>query len=87
LGNDHIDVGTSLFGMGVIFSESNELDKAMECYRVSLDIRRQHLGDASVEVAQTLHNLGTVFGKQQDFESALGSLETSACGLPRSRIE
>ena len=71
LGKDHIYVGGALFGMGVILSEANDLDNAMECYNRSLTIRRRELGEGSVEVAKTLHNMGTVFGKRQDFECAL----------------
>ena len=72
LGKHHPTVATTLYGMGVVLSETTDQQaKAMECYRVALAIRQDQLGQASVEAAQTLHNMGTLLAKQQDYEAAL----------------
>ena len=58
-------------GLSSLPSPAGDLDKAMECYNASLNIRRHKLGKASVEVAQTLHNMGSVYALKCEYEKAL----------------
>ena len=53
------------------------LDKAMECYQQSLNIRKKKLGSSCIEVAQTLHNMGSIYAQKQDYGEALSRWRSS----------
>ena len=40
------------FNIGIVYCETGELEKAIDSYEISLQIRRQKLGNGSVEIAQ-----------------------------------
>jgi tetratricopeptide (TPR) repeat protein len=71
LGNDHVEVATTLFGMGIIYCDKGDLQRAMDCYEASLNIRMRKIGTSSIEVAQTEHNIGSLYAMQQDYSKAL----------------
>ncbi len=68
-GNDNLDVATTLFGMGIIYCDTGDMSKALECYEAALNIRKAR--GKEFEVAQTLHNIGSLFALQQDYRRAL----------------
>merc|ERR1712085_106358 len=68
LGNDHLDVGTTLFTMGIIFCGMEKYDEAIKCYETSLTIRKRKLGCSSIQVAQILHNLGSVHASLKEYK-------------------
>ena len=52
IGKDHVEVATALFGMGIIYGERGDIQRAMDCYEASLNIRSRKLGSSSVEIAE-----------------------------------
>ncbi len=82
-GEDHLDVAESLFQMGRLLRERDDLDAAEASYRRSLAIREQHLGPRHALVGLTAHSVGIVLLRESKLEEAEAylrrSLDTGRC--------
>ncbi|CAB1102810.1 unnamed protein product [Ectocarpus sp. CCAP 1310/34] len=58
LGDDHLDVATTLNNLGMCALKGSWLEEAETYHRRAVKIREKHLGDNRVDVAITLNNLG-----------------------------
>eukprot|EP00979_Chaetoceros_neogracilis_P007995 scaffold1744_cov237-Chaetoceros_neogracile.AAC.7 len=72
-GNDFSDLGLAeiQFNLGIVYCETGNLDEAMNSYEKSLKIRTKYLGENSVETAQVLNNIGSVFARNKEYQRAL----------------
>ena len=54
VGQDFNDLGLAeiWFNLGIVYCETGRLDKAIDSYEISMEIRRQKLGENNVEIAQ-----------------------------------
>ena len=57
--------------MGIIFCDMGKHSDAVKCYETALTIRKRKLGCNSIQVAQILHNLGSVHAMRKEYERAL----------------
>ena len=60
-GEDNIGCATILNSMGLLFKRWRKFDWALDCYKRSLDIWLNLLGDAHPEVIATWHNIGELY--------------------------
>jgi tetratricopeptide (TPR) repeat protein len=66
-----IDVGHSYNGIGDVYINKAEYDKALEYYNKSLAIRIDKLGKDSTSVAASYNNIAIVYKNQQKYDEAL----------------
>jgi len=73
VGQDFNDLGLAeiWFNLGIVYCETGRLDKAIDSYEISMEIRRQKLGENNVEIAQVLNNIGSVFARNKEYQRAL----------------
>jgi serine/threonine protein kinase/tetratricopeptide (TPR) repeat protein len=62
-GPSHLDLASTLTGLGSVFYQRGEFAKAEESYRRALAIRRERLGADSPEVALTLSRVAVTLGR------------------------
>jgi tetratricopeptide (TPR) repeat protein len=55
--------------MGIIYGDIGDTSKALECYESALEIRKRK--GKEFEVAQSLHNIGSLWAMRQDYKKAL----------------
>lgn len=60
-----------LFNLGIAHCETGRLNKAIDSYESSMKIRRKVLGENSIEYAQILNNIGSVFARNKEYQRAL----------------
>ena len=63
-------LATLLNNFGRVFYLKGELKEAAKFYQQSLAIRRQELGNASIDVAATVYNLGNTYHKMKQLSLA-----------------
>ena len=67
---EHADTAASLNGLGNVFWNSGDLEKANLIHRRALEMRRAVLGDEHGDVASSLHNLASLAFMVDDLETA-----------------
>jgi tetratricopeptide (TPR) repeat protein len=70
LGDQHVDVATSMSNLGGLLVEKRELQEAEQLYRRALEIVREQLGEDHPAVAGILNNLANVLWKKGDAAGA-----------------
>jgi len=75
--HDHPDFARSLHGMGNVYANSGEPEKAEEAWLQALDIRRKALGNQHVDTGHTLHNLGRFRAERERLDEAMVDLNES----------
>lgn len=60
-GEDNIGCSTILNSMGLLFKRQRKYERAIDCYKRSLTIRLELLGDSHPEVIATRHNIGELY--------------------------
>lgn len=63
--------------MGIAHAKRLSFKKAIRCLSDSLSVRELILGKRNIEVAETLHNIGNCFAKQNDHDNAAIHYEQS----------
>ena len=61
MGDESIDVGSTLNNIGIVFYHIGDYEKALENYNKCLEIQTRVLGSESIQVATTLNNIGSVY--------------------------
>lgn len=75
LGNQNLDVASTLDRLGTVRWHLGEFDKAQSLQEESLAIRERLLGPDDIVVASSAHNLGTLFYSKGEYEQAQALLE------------
>ena len=75
LGQEHLDVATTLSDLATVFWRKGDLAKAQTYHERALAIREKQLGPDSPVVANSLHNLGTLFYSMGKYAEARRTLE------------
>jgi len=70
LGNEHVDVATSLNHLGELANLKGDLPGSEALFREALAMRRKLLGKEDPEVAESLHNLGQLLVDRGNFGEA-----------------
>lgn len=70
---NNLEVATTLNLMALAYRDLGELDKALEFFTRSLDIKRQQRPLDYSSIATTIENIGIVYMKQKRFKEALRS--------------
>jgi tetratricopeptide (TPR) repeat protein len=71
-GSSHLLVGKIYGNFAIMHQYRREYDKAIEYYRMSLDIKESNLDEIlSTDYAITLYNIAGCFYNSQNFESAV----------------
>lgn len=71
LGNDHVDVATTLNNIGRIHVQCDQFDQALGYYQDALRIRRVSLGTNSLDYAATAFNAGQSLHQKGDLNEAI----------------
>jgi tetratricopeptide (TPR) repeat protein len=67
-----LEVASTLYGLRLVSEKDNDYVQAQEYYEQVLTIRKAKLGvKGGVQMAQTLTNLGAVFGNMGEYQKAL----------------
>ena len=70
LGPNHVDVACSYNSLGMVYTDTGDLEKAEEYYQLALEIQKEQLGPNHFDVAASYNNLGLVYQKTGDLEKA-----------------
>jgi len=62
-GKGHNELAMTLNNLGLVYSKSNQHQKAIELYRKAIEIRESIFGPDHPDVALFLFNLGVCYGK------------------------
>lgn len=71
LGKETIECAITLGNMGIALENLNQLDKALEKYQRSLDIKQKICGRQSIDCAIALNNIGLLYQSYGKYETAL----------------
>ena len=70
--------------MGDVYYMMDDLDKVMDTYEESYEIRLEKLGKVHIDVATTRNNMGVVYMKKGEHDAAMECFSTAlARGLRR----
>ncbi|CAF3832509.1 unnamed protein product, partial [Rotaria sp. Silwood1] len=61
----------SLDHLGIVYQEMDDNDKAIECYKKVLNIKRKTLPLTHPSLSASLNNLGVIYRQQDDYDQAL----------------
>ncbi|MBU7046763.1 MAG: tetratricopeptide repeat protein, partial [Theionarchaea archaeon] len=67
--------GSSLLGLGIVYQELGEYEKALECYERSLTVFEEY--DDKINISANLGNIGLIHHRKGDYEKALEYYEES----------
>ena len=70
LGDDHLDVVTSLNNLAKLYNSQGRYDEAEHLYQQALETRRKLLGDDHPDVATSLNNLAKLYNSQGRYDEA-----------------
>lgn len=70
LGDDHLDVSTSLNNLAGLYYCQERYSEAQSLYQQALDLRKRLLGDNHIDVATSLNNLASVYYAQGCYREA-----------------
>ncbi len=71
-------------GIGEIYEESENEDKALACYLKALSIQKKFLKPQNPELLKTLGRIGHIYSLQKKYDAALDYLQTAYNGLMKS---
>ncbi len=66
MGDDSIDVATTLNNIGIVYNRKGDYQQALENYTKSLKIKTKISRDDSIDVAMTFNNIGNVCRNKGD---------------------
>jgi len=70
-GNDHPQLGSVYNGWGLACENSNEIERSLQLYELSLNIRRSTLGDDHQDLIPSLSNLIASYMCSDQFDRAM----------------
>ena len=69
---DHSNIATSLYSLGVIWNEKEDFNKALDFYLQSFQMRKRLYTDQdNPDIADSLNSLGVIWNDKKDFNKAL----------------
>jgi len=86
VGAEHPLFAAELDSSATVFMQMGRLDEAQTRYERALEIRTAAFGDDSLDVAESLFDVGVVMARQNDFATARKHLE-DAWGIMQDRAE
>ncbi len=63
-----------MHNIGAVYYDKGDYAKALECYKLSLDIRIKIIGYDLISFAKTLDSIGLVYRSKGDYTKALECL-------------
>ena len=70
-GKEHPDTAMSYNNIGIVYSDRSDYDKALEYYKLALEIQEKVLGKEHPDTARSYGNIGLVYKNRGDYNKAL----------------
>jgi len=68
---DHPSISATLNNMGIVYKQEGDYNKALICYSQALQIEQTTLSADNLDLADTYHNLCSLFYDQAQYDKAL----------------